>query len=153
MQRILPESQNVCMQHVVIDFDNTSKSQLLSFPAVQCTWNLLHLIFKCQEWLPAGITIWSFSKRCKKTQQWVFHPQAQEYVVVIPIMYKDSLSWADCVDGLIQIVKQTNRMQTLPIEAIAGKTHLVGHNAASNRIDTVWLVSNHVDLDTNRTGS
>jgi len=86
---------------------------------------------------------------CKKTQQWILRPQPQEYVVVIPTKYKDLQGWADCVDGFIRVVKQTDKIHIVPVGAIVGPAHLVGeNNAASDRINSVWLVNTHVDLDT-----
>jgi len=67
--------------------------------------------------------------------------------VVIPTKYKDLHSWADCVDGIIWVVKQTDMMHIVPVRAIVGLAHLVRENTASDRIDSVWLVNNHVDLD------
>jgi len=81
------------------------------------------------------------------TQQWVLCPQAQEYAVVVPTMYKDVHGWADCVDGFIRVVNRTNRMHIVPVGAIVGLAHLVRVNAASGGMDSVWLVNNHVDLD------
>src|SRR5882757_2334639 len=59
---------------------------------------------------PLENPISTFSKRCKKTQQWILRPQPQEYAVVIPTKYKDRHGWADCVDGFIQVVKHTDKM-------------------------------------------
>ena len=42
-------------------------------------------------------------------------------------------------------------MHIVPVGAIVGLAHSVGENAASYRIDSVWLVNNHVDLDTDWT--
>jgi len=40
-------------------------------------------------------------------------------------------------------------MQIVPVGAIVGPAHLVLENkAASDSIDSVWLVNNHVDSDT-----
>jgi hypothetical protein len=39
-------------------------------------------------------------------------------------------------------------MHILPVEAIVGPAHVVQKDAASGGIDGVWLVINHVDLDT-----
>jgi hypothetical protein len=72
-------------------------------------------------------------------------------VVVIPTKNKDLHGWADCVDGFIWVVKQTNKMHIVPIGAIVGPAHLVRENAALRSMDSVWLVNNHVDLDTYRT--
>jgi len=69
--------------------------------------------------------------------------------VVIPTKYKDPQGWANCVDGFIRVVKQTDKMHIVPVGVIVGPAHLVRENhAASDRIDSVWLVNNHVDLDT-----
>jgi hypothetical protein len=78
----------------------------------------------------------------------VLHPQAPEYAVVIPTMYKDLHGWAVCVDGFIRVVKQTNKMHIVPVEAIVGPAHLVWENAALGGMDSVWVVNSHVDLDT-----
>jgi hypothetical protein len=67
---------------------------------------------------------------------------------VIPTKYKDVHGWADCVDRFIQVVKQTNKMLIVPVEAIVRSAHLVREYAASGGIDCVWLVNNHVDLNT-----
>jgi len=68
--------------------------------------------------------------------------------VVIPTKYTDPHGWADCVDGFIRVVKQTDLMHIVPVGAIVEPAHLVRENAASDRIDSVWLVNTHVDLDT-----
>jgi hypothetical protein len=69
-------------------------------------------------------------------------------VVVIPTQYNDIPDWMDCVDGFSQVVKQTNTMHIVPVEAIVGQAHLLGENAALGGMDSVWHVNNHVDLDT-----
>jgi len=81
-------------------------------------------------------------------QQWVLRPQAQEYTVVNPTQYKDCHCWADCVNGFIQVVKQTNTMHIVPVGAVEGPAHWARENAAFGTIDSVWLVNNHVNLDT-----
>ena len=69
--------------------------------------------------------------------------------MVIPTKYKDRHGWADCIDGFIQVVKQTDQMHIVPVRATVGPAHLVReNNAPSDRIDSVWLVNNHVYLDT-----
>jgi hypothetical protein len=80
-------------------------------------------------------------------QQWVLCPQPQEYAVVIPTKYKDLPVWADCVDGFVRVVKQTNKMYIVPVGAIVGPAHLVWENATSGGIDSMWLVYNHVASD------
>ena len=68
--------------------------------------------------------------------------------MVIPTKYKDSHGCVDCVDGFIQVVTQTDRMHTVPVGAIVGPAHLTTENAALDRIHSVWLLNNRVDLDT-----
>jgi len=86
------------------------------------------------------------------TQQGILCPQAQQYVAVIPTKRKDPHSWADCVDGFIQVVEQTDTMHIIPVGAIVRPAHLMGENAASDRIDNVWLVNIHVDFNIFWTG-
>jgi len=81
-------------------------------------------------------------------QHWVLRPQVQECAVAIPTKYKDLHGWADCVDGFIRVVKQTNKIHIVPVGAIVGPAHLVRENTASGGMDSVWLVNNYVDLDT-----
>jgi hypothetical protein len=90
----------------------------------------------------------TLSKRCKKTDEWILHPQAQEYVVVIPTKYKDRPGWADYVDRFIQVVKQTDKMHTGSVRAFVGLAQAARENPVSNRIDYIWLVNHLVDLDT-----
>jgi hypothetical protein len=100
-----------------------------------------------------GQSISTFSMRCKKTQQWKVLPQLQECAVVSPPKYNDLHGWADCVEMFIQIYNQTNMMNIVPVGAIFGHAHFVReNNTTSDRIDNVWLVHNHADLDTYWTG-
>jgi len=46
-------------------------------------------------------------------------------VVVIPTKYKDLHGWADCVDGFIRVVKQTNKMHIVSVGAIVALAHWV----------------------------
>jgi len=85
-----------------------------------------------------GKALSTFSKRCKKTQQWVLHPQAQEYSVVIRIKFKDIHGWADCVDGFIRVVKLTDKIHIVPVGAIVGPAHLVPEIAASGDINSCY---------------
>jgi hypothetical protein len=74
-------------------------------------------------------------------------------MVMIPTKYKDPYGWADYVDRFIRVVKHTDKMHIVPVRAIVGPAHLVReNNAASDRIDSIWLVNNYVDLDTYWTG-
>ena len=69
-------------------------------------------------------------------------------MVVIPTKFKHSHGWADGVDGLIRMVKHTNKMHIAPVAAIVVPAHLVREIAAAGGIDSVWLLYHHVDLDT-----
>jgi hypothetical protein len=72
--------------------------------------------------------------------------------VVVATRYNDPHGWADCVDGFIQVVKETDKMHIVPVGAIVGPAHSVRQNyALSGRINSVWLVNNHLGLDTHRT--
>jgi len=69
--------------------------------------------------------------------------------VVIPTKYKDPHGWADCIDQFIRVAKQTDKMHIIPVGAIVGPAHLVReNNAGSDKIDSVWLVNDDVDLET-----
>jgi hypothetical protein len=60
-------------------------------------------------------------------------------------MYKHAYGWADGVDGYILDFKLTDIMHIVPVGAIVGPPRLVRENVASDRIDSVRLVNNHVD--------
>jgi len=150
-QGIMPEAHNIWVQYTQSeenDLNNTFQGQIPSFPVLYISWTPLNQIVQFQKGLPYRKAISTFSKRCKKTQQWVLCQQVQEYVVVIPIKFNDLHGWADCVDGFIWVVKQMNKMSIVPIIEIVGPGHLVRENAATGGIDSPWLVNNHVDLDT-----
>jgi len=147
-QGVMPESHNIWVHYTDSDLDITFQGRVPSFPVIYFSWTQPNQILQFQERLPAGKTISTFSNLCMKSQQWIFHPQVQEYVVVIPTKYKDRHGWADCVDGFIRVVKQTDMMHSVPVGAIVGLAHSVRENAASDKIDSVWLKNNHVDLDT-----
>jgi len=68
--------------------------------------------------------------------------------MVITLKCKDLLNWGDCVDGFVWVVEQTKKMHIVHVRVIVGLAHLVRQNAASNKIDSIWLDNNHVDLDT-----
>jgi hypothetical protein len=97
------------------DLDNSFQGQIPSFPLLFSSWTASNQILQFQERLPTRKVLSTFSKKCKKTQQWVLRPQAQDYAAVIPTKYKHLHGWADCVDGLIWVVKQTNMMHILPV--------------------------------------
>jgi len=48
----------------------------------------------------------------------------------------------------IQVMKETNKMHIVSVGVIVGLAHLVWENAALGSMDSVWLVNNHVHLDT-----
>jgi len=150
-QGILPEAHDFWVKYTQSeenDLDHTFQGRIPCFAVLYFSWTPSDHILQFQERLPAGNATSTFSKRCKKTQQWVLGPQAQEYAVVIPTKYKDLHGWAECVDRFIRVVKQTNKMHIIPVGEIVGPAHLVRENAASGSINCVWLVNIHVDLDT-----
>jgi len=127
-QGIMPEAHNIWVKYMQSEennLDNTFQRRIPSVPVLYFRWTPPNQIL-----------------------QSVSHLQAQQYTVVIPTKYKDLHGWADCVDGFIQVVKQTNQIHTVPIAAVVGPAHLVRENASLGSIDSVWLVNNHVDLDT-----
>jgi hypothetical protein len=124
-QGIMPKSHNIWVQYTDSDLDNTFQGRVSSFPVSYFRWTPPDQILQFQERLPAGKSISTFSKRWKKTHQWILHPQRQEYAVVIPTKYKDPHGWADCVDGFIWVVKQTDKIHIIPVGAIVGPEHLV----------------------------
>jgi len=150
-QGIMPGAHNIWVQYMQSeenDLDNTFQGRIPSFLVQYFSWTPLNPILQYQDRLPQGKAISTFSNRCKKTQRWELCPQAQEYAVVIPTKYKDLPGWADCVDRFIRVVKQKNKMHIVTVGAVVGPVHLVQENAASGGIDSVWLVTNHVNLDT-----
>ena len=153
-QGIMPGAHNIWVQYMQseeYDLDNTFQGQIPCFPVLYFSWTPPNYIRQFQDHLPAGKAISTVSERCKIPQQCVLRPQAQEYAVVIPTKYKDLHGSADCVDGFIRVVKQTNKIHIVPDRAIVGPALLVQKNAALGGMDIVWLVNNYVDLDTYRT--
>jgi hypothetical protein len=71
--------------------------------------------------------------------------------VVIRTKRKGLCGCTDCIDGFIRGVKQTKKTHIAPVGAIAGLAHLMQKNSALGGIDSVGLVINHVDLDTDQT--
>jgi len=139
------------MQSEENDLDNTFKGSTPSLPVLYFSWTPIHQILQFLKHQPARNALWTFPKRCKITQQWVLHCQAQEYAVVIPTKYNDLHGWAEYIERFIWVVKHTNVMHIVPIGGIVGLAHLLQENAASYGIDTVWPVYYHVDLDTHWT--
>ena len=150
-QVIMPEAHNIWVQYMESkenDLDNTFEGRITSFPVLYFSWTTPNQILKFQDCLPAGNAISTFSKTCKKTPQWELHPQVQEYAVVIRTKFKDLHGWADCIHGLMRVVKQTNRMRIVPIGVMVGPAHWAREHAAACGINCVWFVNNDVDLDT-----
>jgi len=58
------------------------------------------------------------------------------------------LSWLIVLTGSAWEVKQSDTMNIVPLRAIVGLAPLVQNNAASDRIDSVWLDNCHVGLVT-----
>jgi hypothetical protein len=122
---IMPKSHNIWVQYTESDLNNTFQGPVPSFPVLYFSWTTPNQILQFQERLPAGREISTFSKRCKKTQQWIIRPQVQEYALVLPIKYNDLHGWADCVDGFIRVMEQIVMMNIVPVRAIVGPAHLV----------------------------
>jgi hypothetical protein len=149
-QGIMCESHNIWAQDMQCegnDLDNTFQGGIPSAPAFYFSWTPPNQIIQFQELLQAGNAISTISERCKKTQQRVLRPQAQDYTVVVPTNYKDLHGWSDCDDGFIRVVTQTNKMHLTPVGAIVRPTHIVRKNAASGGIDWAWHVINLLDVD------
>jgi len=153
-QGTMHEAHNIWVQYMQSeenDLDNTFQGQISSLPVFYLSWTPLNQMLQFQESLPARKPISTFFERCKKTEQWVLRPQVQEYAVVIPTKFKELHGWAECIDGFIWIVEQTNKMHIVRVGAIVGPAHLVRENATVGAIDSVWLLHNYVNLDTNWT--
>jgi len=89
-QGIEHEVNNIRVQYTLSeenDLNSTFPGWIPSVDVLYFSWTQPNLILQFQEHLSAGKAILTFSKRCKKTRQWVFHPQAHEYALVIPTKY------------------------------------------------------------------
>jgi len=107
-QGIMPDAHDIWVQYTQSeenDLDNTVQGQVPSSPVLYSHWTPRNHILQFQEPLPAGKALSTFANKCKKTQHWVIHPQAQEYAVVNRTKYNDLHGWADCVDRFIRVVK------------------------------------------------
>jgi len=145
---ILPGSHNIWDQYMECDLGETFLGRVPSSPIIYFRCTPANHILQFPDHLPSGKTILIFSNRCEKRQQWILCPQVHEYALLIPPTYKDLHHWAECVERFILVVKQTNIVHIVPGGAIVGPAHLVQGNAASARIDSIWLVDNLADLDT-----
>jgi len=114
----MPEFHNIWVQYTDSNLDITFQGRVPSFPVLYFSWTPPNQILQFQECLPTRNSISIFSKRCKKSQQWILCAQVQEFAVVIPTKYKDPRDWADCVDGFIWVAKQTDMMHIVPVGAI-----------------------------------
>jgi len=74
-QGIMLQSHNIWVQYTDSYLDNTFQGQVLSLHVFYFSWTPPNQIFQFQECLPGRKTILTFPKRCKKTQQWILHPQ------------------------------------------------------------------------------
>jgi hypothetical protein len=136
------------MQSEANDLDYPFQGRIPSSPVLYFSWTQQKWILQFQNHLAAEKPLSTLSNRCQKTQQWVLCSEAQEYLVVISTKYKHLYGWTDCVDGFIWVVKQTNKIHIVPIGTVGELGHLVREKGTSGGIDSVWLVNNHVDLDT-----
>jgi len=73
-QGIMPESHNIWVQYMDSDLDNTFQGRVRLFPVLCFSWTPPNQILQFQECLPTGKSISTFSKRCKKSQQWTLLP-------------------------------------------------------------------------------
>jgi len=133
---------------LIVNSITPSKAVVISLPVLYFSCTPSDRTFQFQEQLPIRKAILNFSITCNTTPLWIFHPQAQQFTVVIPIEYYDQCGWADCVDGFIQVVKVTDMDHIVCVGAVVGPAHLVPENAASDRIDSIWLVNHPADLNT-----
>jgi len=131
------------------NYNKTFQGWFSSFAVlyISCV-TLPHWIVQFQEHLSTWKTKLTFAMRCIKTPQWILSSQLQEYRVVIPTQYKDLNSYADFIDGFLWAVKQTEIIHSIPVRGIVGPVHFVWVTAPLDRINGVWVVTNHVDLDT-----
>jgi len=147
-QGIMPESHNIWVHYSDSDLDNIFHGRDPSVPVLCFSWTPLHQILQFQECLPAWKIILTCFNLCKKTEEWILCAQAEEYASMIPTMYKDPHGWAECIDRFIRVLKQPHDMGTVHVRASVGLVHLVWENAASDRMDSLWLVNYLADLNT-----
>ena len=102
---IRPESDNILVRYVESELDDSFQGRVAPLLILYFSWTPTNEMLRIQELLSAGNTLSSVSKRCKKTQRWILHLQAQENAEAIPTMFKDLHGWADCIDGFIRVVK------------------------------------------------
>jgi hypothetical protein len=63
-------------------------------------------------------------------------------------MFNNIQDWADCLEGLIQVIKQKNMMHIVLVAGIFAPAHWLRENAALDDTDSVSLLNPHCDLDT-----
>jgi len=83
-QGIMPESHNIWVQYMESDLPNNIQGLDPSFCVVHFGCTPLNAILHFQKDQPNRKTVLTFSKRCKKTQQWISCSQAEKDLVVIP---------------------------------------------------------------------
>jgi len=91
-QGIMPDAHNIWVLYMNSEenyLDNTFEGRIFTFPWIYFNSTPLNQIIQYDEPLPPRKAISTASRRCKKTQQWVLCPQAQEYDVMIPTNYED----------------------------------------------------------------
>jgi hypothetical protein len=124
----MPEAHNIWVQFTQreeSDLNNAIQGRIPSGPVFYFSWTPPNQILHFQELLPAGTAISAFSKRSKKTDQWVLRPQVQEYTAVIPTYFENRHGWTDRVGKFIQDFIQTNKIHVVPIGAVVGPVHWV----------------------------
>jgi len=110
-QGIMPEAYNIWVQYVQSEeknLDNTFEGRIPNFALFYFSWTPPNQVHQYQNHLPAGKRLSTISKRLKNTQPWVLCLQAYKYAEAISTMYSNFQTWPECVDGFIQVVKQTN---------------------------------------------
>jgi hypothetical protein len=144
-KEINPESHNIWVQYTESDPDNTYQDSVPSFLSFYISWTQPNQILHFKKRLPTRKPLSNFPNQCNMTKEWILNPQAQEYGVVIWTLYKDPHGWADCIDWFIQVVKKTDTMHIVSFSATVGLPNLAWENAASDWINSIWLINNNVD--------
>jgi len=124
-QGIMPEFHTIWVEYMDSDVHNTFQGRVSSVSVLYCNFTPPNQILQFPERLPTRNTILTFSKRCKHTQRWILCPQPQVYAMVIPTKCNGLHGWSDCVHRFLRVVKQTDKIHTVPAGAIVRLTHLV----------------------------
>jgi len=97
-QGIMPKSHNIWVQYMHYeehDLDNTFQGRVSAFPIVYFCQTRPDLILQFLGSLPAAISIFMFSLRCKNIQPWLLCASAQNYWLMILTKNQDPQYWAD----------------------------------------------------------